>query len=94
MEKIICDLCANENIQFILNCGCSLCSNCYEVAKSFIEGDNQRCYSCDKDIFLSMTIDISKKDNLLNQITRFNSKENNEIILSKLKVRNMYYILI
>ena len=41
-----------------------------------------------------MTIDISKKDNLLNQITKYNNKENNEIILSKLKVRYMYYILI
>ena len=60
--------------------------NCYEVAKSFIEGDTQKCYVCDKDIILSMTIDISKK-NILNQISKFNSKENNEIILSKLKVR-------
>ena len=36
-----------------------------------------------------MTIDLSKKDSLLNQITKFNTKENNEIILSKLKVRYM-----
>ena len=89
MEKISCNVCSNENPIFILNCGCSLCSNCYEVVKSFIEGDNQRCYVCDKDIILSMTIDITKKNNLLNQITKFNSKENNEIILSKLRVRKV-----
>ena len=39
-----------------------------------------------------MTIDVSKKNNLLNQITKFNSKENNEIILSKLKVRKIKII--
>ena len=89
MEKLSCDVCTNKNPQFILNCGCSLCSNCYEVVKSFIEEDNQKCYVCDKDIILSMTLDISKKNNILNQITKFNSKENNDIILSKLKVRKI-----
>ena len=89
MEKITCNVCTKENPNFILNCGCSLCSNCYEVVRSFIEGDQQKCYSCDKDILLSMTIDLSKKDSLLNQITKFNTKENNEIIISKLKVRYM-----
>ena len=61
MEKILCDVCTKDNPKFILNCGCSLCSNCYEVVKSFIEGDSQKCYVCDKDIILSMTIDVSKK---------------------------------
>ena len=92
MEKTLCDVCTKDNPKFILNCGCSLCSNCYEVVKSFIEGDSQKCYVCDKDIILSMTIDVSKKNNLLNQITKFNSKENNEIILSKLKVRKIKII--
>ena len=91
MEKLVCNVCTNNNAIFILNCGCSLCSNCYEVAKSFIEEDTQKCYICDKDIILSMTIDISKK-NILNQISKFNSKENNEIILSKLKVRKIKII--
>jgi hypothetical protein len=55
------------------------------VVKSFIEDDHQKCYSCDKEIILSMTIDINKRNNLLSQITKYNNKESNDIILSKLK---------
>lgn len=86
MNNNTCDACLNYSPNFILNCGCFLCSNCYEVIKSFIEGDKEKCYQCDKDIILSMTIDINKK-NIINQITKYNTNENNLIILSKLKVR-------
>ena len=87
-----CDACINCSPNFILNCGCFLCSNCYEVIKSFIEGDNEKCYVCDKDITLSMTIDINKK-NIVNQIKKYNTKESNQIIISKLKVSIYYNIL-
>ena len=85
MNKNSCNICSSNSPIFILNCGCILCSNCYEVIKSFIEGDNEKCYSCEKDIILSMTIDINKK-NISSQIKKYNSKENNKIILSKLKL--------
>ena len=84
MNNNTCDACLNYSPNFILSCGCFLCSNCYEVIKSFIEGDKEKCYQCDKDIILSMTIDIKK--NIINQITKCNTNENNLIILSKLKV--------
>ena len=92
MEKISCNVCTNDNPQFILNCGCFVCSDCFEVIKSFIEGDKEICYSCEKEIILSMTIDISNK-NIISQITKHNTKENNEIILSKLKVSFIFLFL-
>ena len=85
MNNNSCYICSNNSPIFILNCGCIVCANCFEVIKSFIEGDNQKCYLCEKDITLSMTIDINKK-NIASQIKKYNSKENNDIILSKLKV--------
>jgi hypothetical protein len=39
-----------------------------------------------------MTIDISNK-NIISQITKHNTKENNEIILSKLKVSFIFLFL-
>ena len=87
MNRIHCEICCGNSPIFILSCGCFLCSNCYEVSKSFIEGDNKKCYSCEKDIILSMTLDITKK-NIVSQITKYNTEENNDIILSKLKVRH------
>ena len=85
MKNNSCNVCSCKSPNFLLNCGCFLCANCYEVTKSFIEGDKEKCYSCDKEILLSMTIDINKK-NIISQIIKYNNKENNNIILSKLKV--------
>ena len=39
-----------------------------------------------------MTIDINKK-NIISQISKYNNKENNKIILSKLKVTYLFYFL-
>ena len=90
MKNNSCNICCGNSPTFILNCGCFLCSSCFEASKCFIEGDNEKCYSCEKDILLSMTIDINKK-NIVSQITKYNTKENNDIILSKLKVRNKIF---
>ena len=43
MNNNTCDACLNYSPNFILNCGGFLCSNCYEVIKSFIEGDKEKC---------------------------------------------------
>ena len=85
MNKNTCNICSSNSPIFILNCGCFLCTNCFEVIKSFIEGDREKCYLCEKDIIISMTIDINNK-NISSQIKKCNSRENNEIILSKLRV--------
>ena len=84
--------CLNSPI-FILNCGCFVCSDCYEVIRSFNEEDKEICYSCEKEIILSMTIDLKKK-NIISQITKYNTKENNDIILSKLKIIYNFFIFI
>ena len=93
MNNNSCDICCLNSPIFILNCGCFVCSDCYEVIKSFIEEDKEICYSCEKEIILSMTIDINKKD-IISQITKYNTKENNAIILSKLKVNYIFFIFI
>ena len=91
MEKNCCNMCCANNPSFILNCGCCLCSNCFEASSIFNEGDGIKCYSCQKDIFLSKTIDINKK-NIIDQITQYNPKENNDLIISKLKVSNKNFL--
>ena len=88
MNNNFCNFCNINTPQFILNCGCFFCSNCYELTKSFIDADKTKCYACEQNIYLSMTIDVNKK-NISNQITKYNTKENNLIILSKLKVSNI-----
>ena len=93
MNNNLCNICCGSSPIFILSCGCFLCSNCYEVSKSFIEGDKKKCYLCEKDIMLSQTIDITRK-NIPSQITKYNTKENNDIILSKLKVSSKIYKII
>ena len=92
MNNNICDICSSKSPRFLLNCGCFLCLNCYQVSISFIEGDKEKCFSCEKEITLSMTIDINKK-NIISQISKYNNKENNKIILSKLKVTYLFYFL-
>ena len=92
MNNNFCNFCSFNVPQFILNCGCFFCSNCYELTKSFIDCDKTKCYACEQNIYLSMTIDVNKK-NISNQITKYNKKENNQIILYKLKVNNIYNIL-
>ena len=92
MNNNTCNICCLNSPVFILNCGCFVCSDCYEIIKSFIEGDKEICYSCEKEIILSMTIDINNK-NIISQITKHNTKENNEIILSKLKVSFIFLFL-
>ena len=87
MNNKSCNACSGISPKFILSCGCFLCPNCYEVSKSFLEEDRGKCLLCEKDFFVSMTIDIGKK-NIINQIKRYNTKENNQIIMSILKVSN------
>ena len=91
MNKNRCDMCYANDPSNILNCGCCLCSNCFEASSIFIEGHRIKCYSCQKDIFLSMTINVNKK-NIVDQITKYNPKENNEIIILKLKVNNKNFL--
>jgi hypothetical protein len=93
MNNNSCNICCLNSPIFILNCGCFVCSDCYEVIRSFIEEDKEICYSCEKEIILSMTIDLKKK-NIISQITKYNTKENNDIILSKLKVSYNFFIFI
>jgi len=87
--KNFCGVCNNSLPKFIISCGCFLCQDCYEVAKSFIDGDTTNCLSCGKNFVLSMTIDINKKS-IENQINKYNTAENNKLILEKLKVINKY----
>lgn len=47
MEKnTICDICYGNSPSIILNCGCLLCSDCFEASTRFIEGDIENFYSC------------------------------------------------
>ena len=46
MNKNRCDMCYANDPSNILNCGCCLCSNCFEASSIFIEGHRIKCYSC------------------------------------------------
>lgn len=80
-----CNICLCQDPIFILNCGCILCQDCFEVAKSFNECDKVVCHSCEKEIMISETININNR-NFINQISKCNTQENNIKILNNLKV--------
>ena len=90
MNNISCKISRLNSSIFILNCDYFVCSDCYEVIKSLIEEDKEIYYSCEKEIILSKIINLKKKK-IINQNTIYNTKENNYIILSKLKVSNNFF---
>ena len=84
-----CEICYKPNANEILSCGCLLCSECYLQTKFYINNNDVKCISCEKEILLTETIHLNNK-NIIGQIHKYNSEENNEKILSKLKVNNYY----
>ena len=98
MDSINCESCQLPSPNIILNCGCLVCSYCFEVFQSFRESDETpKCILCNQEIILPMKIDINKK-NISSQIIKYNNRQNNEKILYKLKVsyiifKRKYFII-
>ena len=84
-----CEICCKSNANEILSSGCLLCTESYLQLKSNIDNNDAKCILCEKEILLSETIHINNK-NILGQIRKYNTEENNKKILSKLKVNNYY----